>query len=572
MRQLRLFLTTAATVMAGFSAIAATAHGKPAGGHEAADMVMINGTIVTMEGEKAIVEALAIRNGKIQARGSDAAIERFVGPRTKTVDLQKKTVLPGFIDAHGHLSIIRDNVEEAPLQPPPIAKVSDIASLLETLRAQARAYPDGPIKGFGYDNSMLAERRHPTRHELDTVSTDRPIIAFHQSGHLAALNTKALELLGMLKPKADPEGGKIWREADGVTASGVVEERAVFATAALQKPDREKMLRGLVRAQDIYASYGVTTAQDGGVSLADYALLTDAAQRGLIKIDVDILLRNWLSWPDKAVLLSDDTYRNHLRVAGIKLLLDGSLQGRTGWLTQPYYTASPNQSPDFRGYPHMNVTDLVSQLSEAARNGWHVFAHVNGDAAIQQYLDAIKTVNGEGGRKLEQPVAIHAQYTRRDQLVEMKALSVVPTFFASHSFYWGDWHREVILGPQRADHISPQRSAIDLGLNPTTHNNSPVVPPNMMRLVWSSVTRRTRSGDILGPEERVTPYEALKEITINAALQMRSDDRKGTITPGKMADIVILDQNPLTMPSEQIASAKVVATLKEGVLVYGALP
>ena len=246
-------------------------------------------------------------------------------------------------------------------------------------------------------------------------------------------------------------------------------------------------------------------------------------------------------------------------------MLDGSPQGRTAWLHDPVPVPPEGKGADYHGYPVMDPADFRRRLADAKANGWQVFAHVNGDEASQSLIDGVRAVGLEGRRT----IAIHAQVVRPEQLVAFRELDIQPSFFASHTWFWGDWHRDVSLGPKRADFISPQASAWAAGLTPTAHNDSPVVPPDILRLVWSSVNRRTQSGDILGPLERISPYRALRQVTANAAWQIHEEAEKGTLEPGKRADLVVLDANPLTVDPASLSSIKVKATLKDGELVFG---
>ena len=218
----------------------------------------------------------------------------------------------------------------------------------------------------------------------------------------------------------------------------------------------------------------------------------------------------------------------------------------------------------------MSDDEFASHLGRAAGNGWQVYVHANGDAAIQQLIDGVRRINATSPRPMQRTIAIHAQTARRDQLEAMKALDIEPSFFASHTYFWGDWHRDVVLGTDRAEHISPQRDAIDIGLRPTIHNDTPIVPPDIIRLVWSAATRRTRSNDILGPDERITPFEALTEVTRNAAYEIHEEATKGTLEPGKLADLVILEGDPLTMSPEDLLTLRISATIKEGRVIWQA--
>ncbi len=554
-------------------ALAALLAGAPlqARAAEKADIVFVNGNVVPMTAPDARAQALAVKGGKILAVGSDSEIERVRGRATKVVDLHGKTLLPGFIDAHGHITGFAQQADLAVLQPPPVGTVKDIASLQAALREYAQTHPDGWLMGMGYDDAELAEKRHPTRQELDAVSADRPIVLGHVSGHLIAMNTKALELTGMLHPERDPPGGVIRREADGKTASGVAEESAIFIAYALTpRPTLEKQIEQLKKAQAIYASYGLTTAQDGASFPETWTLLEAAAKRNALFLDIHALplMQAWPTGLEQVPF--SRTYTQHLRAAGVKILADGSPQGRTAWLTHPYHIVPHGREHDYSGYKQIPDDVLQGLLRKADDHGWQVYVHVNGDAAIQQLIDTVRAVGQASGKPMQRTIAIHSQTARVDQLKEMKALDIEPSFFAAHTFYWGDWHREVTLGLPRAEHISPQRDAFDLGLRPTIHNDSPVVPPDMIRLIWSATTRRTRSNDILGPEERVTPYEALLEVTSNAAYELHEEATKGTLEKGKLADLVILDRDPLAVPPETLMDVKVSGTIKEGRYIYGA--
>lgn len=535
----------------------------------AADMIFRGGIILPMTGPDDRAEAVAVKDGKVLAVGTDADIAKRKDRKTRVVDLEGRALLPGFIDAHGHLTMVAQRTAQAALDPPPVGPVSDIASLQAALRTQADKSPQGWIVGMGYDDAQIAEQRHPTRQELDAVSNERPIIAIHVSSHLATLNTKALELTGQLNAAADPPGGVIRREADGRTASGVVEEAAMFAAMrSIPMASTDQRIEGLVAAQRIYAANGLTTAQDGATSPEGWELLKAAAQRGALFLDVHALPLAMIKWDDLAALPFHAPYRHHLRVAGVKIIADGSPQGRTAWLSHPYHQPPAGRDKSYAGYPQIPDELLRATLANAADKGWQTYVHVNGDAAIQQLIDSVRAV-GERGKPLTRTIAIHAQTARADQLRQMKSLDIEPSFFAAHTFFWGDWHREVVLGSDRADHISPQREAFDLGLRPSIHNDAPVVPPDMIRLIWSGVTRRTRSGDILGPSERVSTYEALEEVTRNAAYAIGEETTKGTLEPGKLADFVILSSDPLALQKERLLDLKVEATIKEGKYVFG---
>ncbi len=532
--------------------------------------VYFGGSILTLAGpEPRYAEALAVRDGRILAVGPRAEVERAAGREAQHTDLAGTALLPGFIDAHGHVSGVGQSAFLAPLAPPPVGTVRSLENLREALTAylaSAHLPAGAPLVGTGYDDSQLAERRHPTRADLDAVASDRPVVIVHASGHLAVVNSAMLKRLGIGPDTPNPPGGVIRREADGKTPNGVLEEAALARIyAAILPKDLEAAVRSVVAGEAIYAAHGITTAQDGRVQPEAWPGLVEAARRGALKLDTVVLIAFDHDLPQDVRDRIGKPYTDRLRIAGVKFVLDGSPQGRTAWLHDPVPVPPEGKGADYRGYPVMDPVDFRRRLADAKAHDWQVFAHVNGDEAVQSLIDGVRATGLEGRRT----IAIHAQVMRPEQLAAFRDLDIQPSFFASHTWYWGDWHRDVSLGPRRADFISPQASAWAAGLTPTAHNDSPVVPPDILRLVWSSVNRRTQSGDILGPLERISAYRALRQVTANAAWQIHEEADKGTLEPGKRADLVVLDADPLTVDPGLLHTIKVKATIKDGTVIYG---
>lgn len=535
-------------------------------------IILASGTIITMEGPSPQqVEAIAVRDGKIVAVGGHASVSKAAGKHARRIDLKGGTLLPGFIDAHGHVGFVGQNAAMVQLQPPPVGGVGSIAKLQQAFGDWLRTHdlPEHvPVVGNGFDDSQILERRFPNRHDLDSVSQTRPLIAIHVSGHFAVLNSAMLKLAGIGAETVNPTGGVIRREADGKTPDGVIEEAALFGVLKILTPkSSDAAVNALVAGERIYVANGITTAQDGRVMPENWPALEDAARRGALPIDTVALISFEREWPEGVRAQIGKGYVGRLRIGGVKLTVDGSPQGRTAWLHDPVPVPPEGKKEDYRGYPAIDLKLFNHRLADAAKHGWQVFVHVNGDQAMQALIDGVRE-NGLSGRRT---IAIHSQVVRREQLDEMKTHDIQPSFFANHTWYWGDWHRDVALGPGRADFISPQATAWRIGLRPTAHNDSPVVPPDVMRLIWSSVNRRTQSGDILGPSERITPYQALQQVTINAAWQIGEDGEKGSLAPGKRADLVLLDANPLAVDAARLNEIRVRATIKDGKTVFGSL-
>ena len=427
------------------------------------------------------------------------------------------------------------------------------------------------IIGFGYDDSQLKEKRHPTADDLDKVSTEIPVFIIHQSGHLAALNHKALESIKYTDGVDDPKGGHI-RRVDGTnTPNGVLEEMAFFIPllkfmSTLDTDANEYIAKAGIKA---YIQYGYTTAQEGRASKENCETWKTLASRNELPIDV-------AAYPDIQSQLDyiretgvSPTYTDHYKTAGVKLSLDGSPQGKTAWLTKPYVVPPPGQSKDYRGYPAFPDENLLVALIDTAyAHNWQVLAHCNGDAAGDEYIDAISKASEKYGKDGRRTVMIHAQTVRFDQLDKMKELNIMPSFFAMHTYYWGDWHRDETLGKERAYRISPGATTLKKGMIFTQHHDCPVALPSSIMILYTAVNRVSRSGDIIGPNERVSPYEALCSITKWAAYQYFEEDNKGTLEKGKLADLVILDKNPLKIDPIDIQDILVMETIKEGRTIF----
>jgi len=541
---------------------------------EIADSIYHNGIIITINDAQPRAEAVAVMDGKILTVGTKDEVLKRKGDATKLIDLKGRTMLPGFFDAHGHVMGGGLQALSANVLAPPDGKVKDIASLQQTLRDWVAENEEivkkiDLIVGFGYDNGQLAELRHPTREDLDAVSNDVPIVLVHQSGHLIAVNSKALEIGGITASTPNPTGGVIQRGEDGKEPNGVLEEAAAFPLLIklLGRVGPEGSAIFVRAGAEMWARFGYTTAQDGRTMPGALKAMKAVAKAGEFKIDV-------VSYPDVLVdrnLIKREvspTYKNRFRVAGAKLTIDGSPQGFTAWRDRPYYKPVGNYPPGYKGYPAATAEQVGDAIDWAFANNIQILTHANGEAASDQliaYIDAATKKYGKGDRR---PVLIHGQFLREDQIDSLNTLGILPSLFPMHTYYWGDWHREHTVGPVLADNISPTGWCVKRGMKFTTHHDAPVAFPDSMRVLDATVTRRSRSGDIIGPDQRVDVMTALKAMTIWPAWQHFEEDTKGSIEVGKLADFVILDKNPTTVDPETLDQIKVTETIKEGVTIF----
>ncbi len=537
-----------------------------------ADSIYVGDHIVTMDPDLGEAGAVAVAGSKIIAVGSQAEVMRHRGPDSKVLELGEKALLPGFIDAHGHFTFQALLLSAVNLSSPPVGPVKNLDDLKRQLESsiETNKIPKGQwVVGYGYDESLLAEGRHPTRADLDAVSTDHPIYLLHVSGHLGSANSPALALAGIDAGTPDPEGGVIRRMADGKTPDGVLEERAQYAVQGkLPPPTPQQALAGLVAAQKLYARHGITTVQDGAASQPSIDLVRAANAQGMLSLDIVSYFHLQKPEQDLPAATTFGRYDGRFKLGGVKLVLDGSPQGKTAYLSKPFHVVPEGQPADYRGYPNYPVDKVNAMVGKVIDHNVPLIAHANGDAMGDMLIDAVQASHDRDAPGQGRSVMIHAQTVRDDQLDRMVTLGMIPSFFSSHVFFWGDYHRDSVLGPVRGARISPARSALDRGIIFTTHNDSPIVPPEMIRLLWAASHRETRSGQILGAEQRVSVHEALKSMTINAAYQNFEEDMKGSISPGKQADFVVLSANPLDMNPADLLQLKVVETVSRGKTVF----
>lgn len=538
------------------------------------------GDILTMEGKDPVyVEALVQKDGLIAFTGSLHAATQKFGNAITRVDLKGATLLPGFLDGHGHLYNTGFMSLTANILPPPDGPAADFDQLVQTVRAWKDSEDGkylvnklGWIIGNGYDDSQLKEKNHPTREILDKISTDIPVLLIHQSGHIACVNSKGLALAGYNSDTKPMAGGIIRRDAKG-NPNGVLEEDAFFSVMLpilAKKSDADLQLRSVQKGQESYAKYGYTTAQDGR-STSDN---TDAFELAVAqnKFFIDVVAYPDLLWNKKAVkpayYSAKRTYNQHYRVGGVKLTLDGSPQGKTAWLTQCYHVNPEGKTGCYKGYSIMTDEQAKAWVDTAYKHQWQLLCHSNGDAAIDQLIKAVTYAQQQHNYADPRTVLIHGQTLRKDQIPSLVSLKIFPSLFPMHTFYWGDWHEQSVLGSARASYISPCRDVLNAGLLLTSHHDAPVTFPNSMRVLDATVNRVTRSGKVLGKDQCLTPYEGLQTFTHWAAIQYFEEDKKGTLTAGKLADLVILDNNPLKIDPLKIQSIQILETIKEGKTVY----
>ena len=530
-----------------------------------ADTIYVGGTIVTVNDKQPEAEALAIKDGHILAVGKRAEIERaHKGRQTRVVDLAGHALLPAFIDAHSHYFSSLSVANQVNVYAPPAGPGSDPASIVAELvkfRDQHKVSKGVLVQAYGYDENAMPDGVGLTRDDLDKEFPDNPVLVGHVSMHGAVLNSAATKT---------PPGGVIVRRPATNHPAGLLMETAYLPIfGSLPKPGREQEVEWSRAGQMLYAQAGITTAHEGATHANELELMKRVAEADANIIDIiaypfiteldTILERNPVAeW---------GRYHKRLKIGGVKITIDGSPQGRTAYFTTPYLRGGPGGEKNWRGeltFPESTVQKMVKRVYEL---GVPLNLHANGDAAIDVFLRAHELATGHNRGADHRVTLIHAQFARRDQLEKFRTYHITPSFYTLHTYYFAETHI-ANRGAEQAAFISPMRAAVALGLNPTNHTDFVVAPLDQMFMMWSAVNRISRSGDVIGPDQRLSPLDALKAMTINVAMQYDEQEQKGTLEPAKLADLVILDRSPLEGDAATIKDIRVLETIKEGKTIY----
>ena len=507
------------------------------------------GPIVTLE-EPQYAQALVERGGRIAYVGDREEAERLAGPGARRVDLEGRALLPAFVDPHSHLLACAYARLQVPLGE--CAGWGEIADRLSRHVQERGIQPGEWVKGTGYDQNALAEGAAPDRFCLDRACPHNPVVIQHASGHAGVFNTLALERLGALNEDCGLE-----RDGQGELTGRGEENPFLDLLGRIPMDGLEDVLRAFQGAQEEYASHGITTAQEGLLQPVMAPVYQEILRRGLLYLDVNAYvppadydrLRGQFA---QGVSASPGTFQ----VAGMKIFLDGSPQGGTAWVREPYAGGG-------RGTSTMTDGQVLSAFRQALDRDAQLLAHCNGDRAAEQYLTLLAQAEREACKKLSRPVMIHAQLLGLDQLERVKALGVIPSFFVAHVYHWGEIHVKN-FGLDRAGRISPAGSTLARGIPFTFHQDSPVIPPDMLETIWCACVRRTKAGRVLGAEERIPVEAALRAVTQTASLQYGLERELGTLRPGKRADFVLLSGDPLRTPPEELKKLQVERTIRCG--------
>ena len=512
--------------------------------------IYFGGDIITLE-DNLYVDAILVEDGIIKDLDSLDNLKQKAKD-AKLVDLKGNTMLPAFLDPHSHISGLALTTSFARLQE--AKSFNDIKNIILKFAKDNNISKNEWIIGFGYDHNNLKEKSHPDKFMLDSIEIENPILLTHTSGHMGVVNQKGLDIFNINENTKDDIGGKIGRIPGSNEPNGYLEENSFISkSASIYNPDQSKIKKMINKAQKIYASYGITTAQEGLLTKKELNMLK--CKDNILDIIGYVDIKNC---PDllKENISYFKKYNNGIKLLGYKAFLDGSPQGKTAWLTKPY-----ENEIKYKGYPIYEDNEVINFFKKAIIENVQILVHCNGDAACEQFIKCYKKAKDETNINTNiRPVMIHAQLLRKDLLPMVKELNIIPSYFVAHTFYWGDTHIKN-LG-ERAYNISPLNSSKKLNIIYTLHQDAPVIMPNMIETIWCATNRVTKDGKSIGKDEIINPIDAIKAITINVAYQYFEEHIKGSIKKGKQANFVILSKNPLKIPLSHLKDIEILKTIK----------
>jgi len=537
-----------------------------------ADLLLLNGKVITVDSEFNIVEAVAVKDSKIIATGTTPEIEGLQGEGTEVIDLKGKTVLPGLIDSHLHVVSTGMLLSQINCRTPPMSSISDILTAVK--EAADKAEPGEWILGRGWDQVKLSDHRNPTRWDLDKVSSENPVWLTRTCGHIGVCNSLALEIGGVSKDTPQPLGGNIEKD-EGGEPTGLLEEGPAMNIVRKHIPPTsfEDTVKAIKLASKAFSEAGLTGVVDAGIDSKTMRAYQRAADDGELNVRVNMMLHGKLgdeTAEESVARISDfplsTGYGNDLlRFLGLKLLIDGGIGGRTALLREPY-----EDQEDNKGILIMPTEDLQKRVDAGNLAGMNIGIHCAGGGAMDIVLNAFEETNKKKPIKGRRFSIIHAYQPTEENFETCRRLGIVVASQPSFLYYLGDSYHENV-GDDRSKWLKPHRAWIDKGIEVASGTDSPVTPYPPFPSLWASIARKTEVlGTQMGTKQKVTRDEAIRMYTIKGAYYTFEENIKGSIEPGKMADMIVLDRDILTCPEDEIKDTKTLKTILGGKTVYEA--
>jgi len=536
-----------------------------------ADLILINGKIVTVDEEFSTKEAIAVKDGKVLATGPTNEIKKLKGDATEVIDLEGKTVLPGLYDSHLHMIFTGASLQIINLRTPPMKSIADMAKAVSEKVKKAK--PGEWIVGRGWDQVKLSDHRNPTRYDFDKVAPNNPVYLTRTCGHLSVVNSKALEMAGITKNTKDPVGGRIVRDEKGEPTGMLEETPAMSLCTNLIPPDSiEDTIEQIKLASNAFNAVGLTSVIEAGVTEDQIVAYQLALERGLLHVRVNYMLRaidgneseeSSLQRINSFPMITG--YGNDmLRFQGLKILIDGGIGGKTALLREPY---EKDTRTGLLTVPEPKLQHLVDAANKRGMlSGIHCCGGKAMDIVINTFknTDKVKPING---RRF---YLIHAYQPSEQNFADCKNYGIQVASQPDFLYYLGDSYVENV-GINRGAWLKPHRAWIDKGIMVAAGTDSPVTPYPPFPCLWAAIVRKTElKKTVMGEDQRVTREEAIRMYTVNGAYLSFEEDIKGSLKPGMLADMIVVDRDILTCPEDDIKDTKVLRTILGGKTVYEA--
>jgi predicted amidohydrolase YtcJ len=531
-----------------------------------ADLLLKNVTILTMDPNQATATAVAMAGERIVWVGAAEDTDRQLSGLTRELDLGGATVIPGFNDAHNHLTLLGFWLSQLNCSYPTVKSIADIVA---GVAERAATTPAGEwIEGRGYDDNKLAEHRHISRWDLDAVSPHHPVAIKNASGHMCVVNSRALELAGITRETPVPFGGTVHIDPASGQPSGLLQEQAQELLGRSFLPQgKDAIRRCMLTAGKAYLAAGITSSQEAGImSIPEFTVFQELWASGELPLRTYMMLRRPFLESMENLGLFTGFGDSRLRVGSFKLLADGSLIGRTAAMSQPF-VGDPD--PDNLGLAMMPQEELDDLIWRGHSHGWQVAIHAIGDRGIEMCLDGYERALKRMPRANHRHRLEHCGVLRPDLIQRIKTMGVVPVGQPPFINEFGDGFLHH-LGRERAQLTYALKTVLDAGIHLAASSDSPVSSYQPLLGIKACVTERTASGTDFAPGERISVEQAIALYTSSGAYASFEEDIKGTITPGKLADFAVLGADPRAVDPEELDKIPVLATIRGGEMVYEA--
>jgi hypothetical protein len=530
------------------------------------ELILTKGKIITVDRHDSVVEACAVKDGKIMAIGTNQEIEKLAGSQTRVVDLKGKTAMPGIIDSHTHPTSIASRYLEVDCRSPPI---KNIPQILDKIRSKAEELePEQWIRGANFNDSKLEENRHITRWELDEAAPNNPVFIISDTGHQALVNTKALEVAGIDENTLNPPGGEIERDSQGALTGLLYENALNLVRDQIPEYTIEELKESYNDVVNQFTEWGITTTHNASAKKNGIRAYKQLLEEGTRQLRMRLMMSVNQEEPgdvlDALELagIESGVGDDWLQIMSVKIMGDGSGAGGTCCVFEPQHRGTKGL-----GIWMTEPEEVERLVKKSQKAGLRVSIHSIGDRGIDMALDCIEKAQNLYPVEDMRHRIEHNSLCTPKQLKRIKELGITPSSSIGYMYGLGDQYAEN-FGPERSRWLHPHKTMIEMGIIAGGNSDCPVTYYSPFVQIYEAVTRKTGSGEVVSPEECISVIDAIRIYTWNGAYLGKDEDKLGSIEPGKLADIIVLDRDILTTPEEEIKDVQVLTTIVEGKIVY----